>query len=187
MTAALLPELAVLMVATADCLSPEVVSRPDARTLHLQRHDGQPLQDFTDRGVLARRCRPMCGQRARRWYRTPIDSRPLCRRCSRAAARLAAAGGVTHEQAVQQLQPRDVAALLDRARTPADVSQAVQLACQAQLVAATVVTDDGPVVLSRLVRDARRRVNRPSAVGPRDRNWADRLNPPGSRYPRRYR
>lgn len=189
MTAPLLLDLAVLMVATADHMCPEVVTRPNARAQHLQRNDGGPrLRDFTDHGVLVRGLRPMCGQKARRWYRAPSsDCRPLCRRCASAAERFATSRDVTREVAAQRLQAADIAAALRRATTTSQISEAVQLACEAGLIAATVPAPGGPVLLTRLVRDARRRVTRPPAVGQRDRNWADRLNPPGSRYPRRYR
>lgn len=191
MTAPLLPVLAVQLVANADHVCPEVVSRPGARALHLQRHDdlgtAHAGPDFTPTGALIRRARPMCGQRARRWYRTAVDDRPLCRRCARAADRLAAARGVTRQMAVQHLRPDDVVEALDHARSAAELSECVQLACEAGLIASVIKTPDGPVQLSRLVRAARRRITAPPVIGQRDRNWADRLNPPGSRYPRRYR
>ena len=183
-----LPALAVQLVAAADCLSPDLVSRTGARALHLHRKDlTTSRSDFTPAGALAGRCRPLCGQRARRWHRASVDGRPLCRRCAKAAARLATTAGVTRERAARLLTVADLTAALEHARTSGEVSEAVQLACEAGLIAAVVQTDDGPVLLSRLIRTARQRLSRPPVVGQRDRNWADRLNPPGSRYPRRYR
>lgn len=190
MSTPMLPAVATLLVGIADGSEPApLVSRPSSPVVHVRRYTRRA---FTSRGVLHRGLHPLCGQRGRRWYRTPTgDCRPLCRRCAAAAERFATARGVTRQVAVERLDPGDIAAVLDRARTAADVSAAVLLACEAGLITKKVPTPAGPVLLTRLIHDARRRVTTAAAsnLGPRDRNWADQvLDRPSARYhPRRHR
>jgi hypothetical protein len=176
---------AVHLLAVADKLRPEVVSRPGARTLHLQRTDGHVRDDFTARGALHRSQRPLCGQQSRRWYRTAIDGRPLCRRCARVVQRATACVAPT----AVCLPVEDLATALDAARSADDVSAVVLVALATPgLITRPVQTDDGPLPLMRLIRRARLRVSRPPVVEQRDHNWASRLKTsPASRYPRRFR
>jgi hypothetical protein len=190
----LLPALAVAHLTAAEGIAPVLVSSRRSRSLHLHRLDGGRGRDFatahaasfTDRGVLRRGERPLCGQRSRRWYSAAIDGRPLCRRCCRAA--MAVSSTVNGSRAAHLVSLDDVVTTVVTARTDRDVSAAQLLACNAGYIARRVTSPDGHVLLTRLIAQARTRVGaRRSPLGPADRSWGERRLPLASAFPRRVR
>lgn len=180
---ALLPAVALAQVgAVAGPVA--LVATRRSRTLHLQRLTSG--RGFTRQGVLRRGQRPLCGARGRRWHASSIDGRPLCRRCSHAAASLAP---VVDGRQVAQLVPfEEVLATIETARTEHDVSAAQILATNAGYLGRTLSNPGGPPLrLTQVIGRARDRVAAPrSPLGPRDHAWAARIRPV-SRFPRRVR
>lgn len=188
----LLPALAVARVTQVQGIAPVLVASRRSRSLHLQVLDVRRGRDFastyaasfTDRGVLRRGQRPLCGQRSLRWHASSIDGRPLCRRCSRAAAGLAP---VVDGRLVARLVPLEqVLATIEHARTETELSAAQILATTAGYLGRQVPGPDGPVLLTRLIGQARARLAAASPLSPRDHAWAARIRPV-SRFPRRVR
>lgn len=184
---ALLPAVAVALMTLADVGErPALVSSRRSRSLHLYRPDPRLLGDaLTERGVLRRGRRPLCGQRARRWYAAGIDGRPLCRKCS--AAALALSPVVDGDRVARLVPLEDVLATVLAARTEADVSAVQILTCNAGYLGRMVDGPDGRVLLTRLIGAARVRVTSAPVLGPRDHAWAARRLRPVSRFPRRVR
>lgn len=177
----MLPATALALAAAVDGAPAQLVSRPSAAVLHVQR---AAACRFTPRGAVRRGLRPACGQPARRWHRSSIDGRPLCLRCARVAARWSSTVDGRPAVSLEQL-----VATLDHARSDSDVSAVLVVASAAGLLGRTVPGPDRPLRLTELIRNTRRRFTHPSVLDQRDRNWADQvLDRPSARYhPRRKR
>lgn len=180
----LLPAVAIAWLASVDPDAPALVSSRRSRTLHLQRG---PVT-LTAAGALRRGQRPLCKQRARRWYASSIDGRPLCRRCVRA---LAGVAPVVDGRAIAKLVPfAEVLATVETARTESDVSAAQILATNAGYLTRQVTDAETgrSLLFTRVIARARDRVTaRRSHLTSADRAWGERRLPLASAFPRRVR
>lgn len=149
--------------------SAELVFRRGGRP-HLYAGTLAGLRDFTLSGALRSPYRPVCEQKARRWYLAEPDGSTLCSRCA-AWAR----AHLELDRAPVTLD--EILDVLDDSTCVADVDAAQTAAIAGGLVARRVrCPGRGVVPLHTLLRVARNRLTASPRVGVVESNWLERVD-----------